>query len=182
MNKQAYWFGALICACMVICGIILAAIRHELIIVRTSIEKISDEVRHVQAERKKITCFFIKGDAIKTEPVDIVYMADWIKTTQHICNAWLQVVYEEQIVSKPVTITHVATGDTHEVYLSFDRNPFEKNAPVINKIHFMRSLLYTLAQANVPFTRVFGMVNGNLLQDPHLDFSHGWPLCMPLVV
>lgn len=176
MNRRYYWLIAGVSTTLFCVGLIVAAFRYELLICTASIEKISEEVRQVQAERKKIDCVYISHGAIKHEQVDVLYVPVMSKTVAHICNAWLQVVYDEQLLTMPVSVQHVAasSGQTTDYYVSFDRYPFEKSVAIQAKIELIAGLLATLTNAGIAYKRIFFMVNGQTLEDDHLDFSHGW--------
>lgn len=176
MRKQLL-YGMGICVSLFVCGLIVAAIGHEYIIIRTSSKSLVHSAAVFQGERTSITCYFVQSGSLKSEKIELLLMPDWLINTQRICNAWLHVLHDEAVLNDPVAVTHVAAGESIDcAYISFDRPPFDKQGPVITRIHILKSLLKTLHDAGVPYKRVYFHVNMQVMHDAHLDFSHSWPI------
>jgi hypothetical protein len=64
----------------------------------------------------------------------------------------------------------------HELYISFTRNPLEKEKSIQEKWLFIEGLLKTIRENGLMLQAIHFLVQHQPLNDPHLDFSKPWPL------
>ena len=83
---------------------------------------------------------------------------------------------EERILEKRVYVDSVALSKDNQIFFSFDCNPLEKEWSIFKKWNFIESILKTISYADLKFRGVNFLVNHQILEDDHLDFSVEWPL------
>ena len=63
-----------------------------------------------------------------------------------------------------------------DVFLSFDQIPFLRDWSIFNKLSFVESLLKTIYKANLGIQKITFLVDHQVMEDDHLDFSKSWPV------
>lgn len=125
----------------------------------------------------KITLAYWTSAEWKTEQTHILRSSEIEETIEHIVNALLCTLYESHLLKKPVKINTVmiSTGQ-NELFISFDRNPFLKEASIFAKWMLIESILKTLKANDIKIPLVRFLVNQEPLEDQHLDMASSWPI------
>jgi hypothetical protein len=125
--------------------------------------------------KKKAVLFFWHNDMWNKEEVDLIWSTDMTKNIHYLINSWLNLLEEEDINEKRISVESVAIHD-HKAYISFDRNPFDKNKATFDKWLWIEGLLKTIRENNVPLQEVQFLAHHKIVNDYHLDFSNSWPI------
>lgn len=175
MTTKNYYIAAGI-SCLLV-GMIAAALYRGILVVRkpfSSSHFIQDESPIV---KKKVMLSFWRREAWASESIELVVHQDQGDMIARIANAWLNLLDEEGILKKRVTIETVLMMPQGQVaFISFDRNPFDKKASTAQKWMFIEGLLKTLRENGIMVQGIFFQAHHQPLQDYHLDFASMWPL------
>lgn len=130
--------------------------------------------------KKKVFIHFYKNDSLEKEEIDILWSHDYNEEEQNIkklVQSWLIILDEEEIVEKKATLQTVAISDaTNEIFLSFDRPPFNSMESTHKKLLIIEGLLKTLRENIDNKRKVRFLVHHTQMIDYHLDFSKAWPI------
>jgi hypothetical protein len=172
MNNKYYIPLSLSCA---ILGMLFFALYQEIIIIRYPSDKpYSSNTVVVKKEAKLI---FWHNEKWHTETQDMIWHTNTGKNIHYLINSWLTLLDAENIIDKKIAVQPVLlTVAQHEAYISFDRNPFAKEANTFEKWMFIEGILRTLKENGIPIQQVQFLVHHAPLNDPHLDFSKAWPI------
>lgn len=114
---------------------------------------------------------------IKEELELVVSSNSLSETIKNILASWILLAAENYKFNKPVNIQNVSLDiDKQLAYISFDKNLFNKNSSIFNKLILIESLLKTLRENSINIKGIYFLVNHKTLQDMHLDFAQSWPL------
>jgi len=130
----------------------------------------------LRAQKKSVTLFFWHNKRWNKEAVEILHTHDAAQTAQHLLNSWLTLLDEEQVMVKKVMLQSALLSDNKQLYLSFDRNPFNEHDATYDKLLWVEGLLRTIRENDIPVQAVRFLVHHQPMQDYHLDFSNSWPL------
>ena len=158
-------------------GMIFYGLYNDLIIIHLPIKKGAVAINLGSAKSKTIKLAYPQGDELLIEEKEIVITNNLQRTLNDVIHSWLSLLEEEQLLQKKATIQSILldTSGT-EAFISFDRNILEKNQSAYHKLLLVESLLKTLRENDILLKTVRLLVNSKPLNDPHLDFSHSWPI------
>src|SRR5690606_23993747 len=89
----------------------------------------------------------------------------------------LTLLEEEQVLEKKASLQSVTQSiSSNDVYISFDRTPFNEDAPTFDKLMIIESILKTLRENGITIPNIYFLVHHQIMKDLHLDFSHAWPI------
>lgn len=126
--------------------------------------------------KKKVLVYFYKHKHMRHEEKELLWPSDMQKAVTYLIASWLNVLFEEELVKKRVTLQSVIlTSAGTQVYISFDRSPLLKESSVYTKLMVIQSLLKTLHDNGIVVQKVQFLVHHQPLHDTHLDFSRPWP-------
>ena len=115
--------------------------------------------------------------AWQTEHQELIWGSNTEKNCLYLINTWLTLLDEEGIMEKRVTLqTALLSPSGQEIYLSFDRSPFQPEDSTFAKWMWIEGLLKTLRENEVKLTNVQILVHHQPINDQHLDFTNPWPL------
>jgi len=132
--------------------------------------------RSLRAGKRNVTLFFWHNNKWNKERVDVLETNDAADTVAHVVNSWLTLLEDDQVMSKKVSVQSAMLSPNKQLYLSFDRNPFNKQNATYKKWMWIEGLLKTIRENKLPVQSVRLLVHHQPLQDYHLDFSQSWPL------
>lgn len=172
MKSLTYFLFFLFC---IFAGILFFAIQNELIIFNLStVQKIN---QRKPANKKQVNLIFWQNNQWKTETHDLLWTNNKQQDLRCLINAWLTLLHEENIMEKKVTLHTVLLAASDQVaYFSFDSAPLPKESATIVKLLFIEGLLKTIRENNITLQEIQFLVQHELLEDPHLDFSKSWPI------
>ena len=132
-------------------------------------------ISHIK--RTPITFHFYKDDTWHTESNELLWSQDVAHNIRYLINSWLSFLDEEHVMRKKVLVTHVLiSSNGSDAYLSFDRNPLNKEASTYAKWMWIEGLLKTLRAQHITIPNIYFLVHHQPLQDAHLDFDNPWPI------
>jgi hypothetical protein len=126
--------------------------------------------------KKNVMLSYWHNDKWQRENVELIWTTDTAKTIEYLLNNWLSLLDEEQVIDKKITIQSVALTQSNYAYISFDRNPFNKEQTTFEKLQWIEGLLKTIRDNGIKLQGIYFLVQHQPLIDPHLDFSNSWPL------
>ncbi len=163
-------------SCIGFCvGLLFLALQNNLIIVRSPFQKETTwDLSGV--EKKKIKLFYWHHDKWNHESKEIIWSPNKTLTIKYLIDSWLTLMDEEKLMEKKTSLQSAIIGSNeHDVYLSFDRNPFSKEVPVFEKWMWIEGLLKTLRDNDLKIQNIRFLVHHHDMHDSHLDFSNPWP-------
>lgn len=162
-----------------IVGAFFIAVHNDWIILRFPHKSLSNEHGapcKKNISRQHITLYFFHHDQWHTEKIQLLISDDIAQNMHYITQAWLNLLNEENLMEKKVTVQDVLIAQTQCAYISFDRNPMSRDESTYEKYMRVEGLLETFRENGIKIQNVQLMVHHKPLQDYHLDFSHPWPL------
>jgi hypothetical protein len=127
-------------------------------------------------QKKQVMLHYFHGDKWKMEKQEMLWQHNSEKNIFHLVNTWLALLDEEHITTKKTTLQSALVTPSGTIYLSFDRNVFNKEEMIFKKWMLVEGLLKTIALHNNGITHVQFLVQHQQLVDAHLDFSIPWPV------
>lgn len=173
MNIKQY---ALISSLTALVGILLFAYQKEIIILNIN-SPLSTHDLAKTSRKKNVSFFYWLNDEWHTEQIQLIF-SDTIPTNmQQLVQRWLQLIHEEKIVRKKVQLqTATLNFDQHELLLSFDRFPWNKEHSTYEKWMVIETVLKTIKLAEPSIKRVRFLIDQQPPLDTHLDFTNPWPI------
>ncbi|MFI5333117.1 MAG: hypothetical protein ACHQVS_03375 [Candidatus Babeliales bacterium] len=169
--------NTLIILCFII-GIVLYAYHHALFIIRWPWHHAPQNIARHHATKKSISLHYWHHRSWHTEKTTLIMSDDPAQALAYLVNTWLTLLDEEQhITAKKVELqTALLSPNGHELFLSFDRVPFNSQQSTYESWMWVEGLLKTIKTYNSSIDRVHLLVRHKPLQDRHLDFLNAWPI------
>lgn len=161
-----------------IVGLLFFAVNQEWIVIRsfTRSSQVENTLNKLRSTKKQMTVSFWHQGKWNTEALEIITTADPAQTAQALVTAWLSLLDEEKITTNKISLQSALMSTHGQLYLSFDRSPFEDSSSTYDKWMWTESLLRTLRENCSEIRSVYLMVHHRPLEDDHLDFSNPWPV------
>lgn len=168
---------SIICFCTLIIGFILFAIQKEYIIFNFGPKIIPYTITHT-SQKKSIPLVYWHNNEWRTEQVPLLISQESpCHTLQQIVSQWLQLMHEEQIISTKTTLQSALLNyDQQELFISFDRIPWNKESSTYEKWMFLEGLLKTIKINNAAIKKIRFLLDHAPLDDTYLDFTNSWPI------
>ena len=167
---------ALISGATFLCGLILCAMHYEWIVFCNPLQTTHQNALG-NTIKKEVHLFFWLHNKWQKENHTILWANETAQNITLLLTALLNVLDDEQLLHKKIRIESVALSPSgHQAYISFDRNPINKNAAIYDKWHLIESILKTMRENKIEIQDVHFLVYHEPLNDPHLDFNQPWPL------
>ena len=177
MNAKKLLKLSLLCA---IGGILFYALNRGWIIINspfTTTNSQTQPVRMPEAPQKKVTLFFWHHNAWHQETTQLVWGEYSGQNIAYLINSWLSLLDDEKITSKKVSLqTAMLNAAGTQLYISFDRSLFSKEAPTHEKWMIIEGLLKTLRHNGIAPQSVRFLIHHQPFIDSHLDFNSPWPI------
>ncbi|MCK5632771.1 hypothetical protein KAH94_03415 [bacterium] len=159
-------------------GFLYFASNHGWLIMRFPSYKseIQQTQKNLRAHKKKVKLIFWHNKKWNHETVEILATNDDAQTTAHLINNWLTLLDEENIMTKKVTLQSALISQNRQLYLSFDRNPFDEQSSTYKKTKWTQGLLKTVLQSAISVQSIQFLVHHQTMNDYHLDFTNPWPI------
>lgn len=158
-------------------GIFYYLLHQHIIVIAFSSPSYTQTQASIQASKKRSPLFFYKNDSWCQEATDLVWPHDPHEALSYLCNRWLAVAAEEELLHKKVTVTHAFISPDKKGYISFDQSPFEPYEQSIHqKIVVIEGLTRSVQASGLEIDGLYYMVNDKPLSDYHLDFALAWPI------
>ena len=172
-NKQYLKLSAL----SLIAGCLFFALYNNWIIIHIPWKQYSNPTSQQVAYKKNSTLWYWFNNIWHQETKELVWSEQITDNLTNLVTSWLTLLNEESITDKKVSLQSVAlsASDT-EAYISFDRNPLDKQWNTATKLMVIEALLKTIRDAGIKIQTIRLLVHHQPLHDHHLDFSHSWPI------
>ncbi len=160
---------------MLLIGILLFAIQQQYIIFNFRSPILPQEIPNV-AYKKNVSLWYWHHDAWHHEQMPFLF-SETLPTLQPIISQWLDMLFNEKIVRKKIKLEEASlSSDHHELFVSFDRTPWNKENSLFEKWMIIEGLLKTIKNADSTIQKVRFLVNHQPLLDFHLDCTNAWPI------
>lgn len=158
-------------------GILIYAIYNDIIIIKWPSKNTQNITQNINSQKKIFKLSYWKNNRWNTEEKELLSSQNKITTLTYLITSWLNLLDEEQLMIKKVSLqTVLLDASGSEAYISFDRNPFDKESSTFQKLIMIEGLLKTLRENNLNLNSVYFLVHNRPINDPHLDFSQSWPI------
>lgn len=173
MQNLKYYIISLL---MFIFGLLFYCLYNDLIIIKFYKQK-QNTSNQLTAQKKIYKLIFWNNNRWQIDQKEIIDTDNKIKNLNHLVTSWLNWLEEEQIMHKKISVQSIMLNNAStEAYISFDRNPLNKEQSTFTKLMWLESLLKTLRENNTNLQAIYLLVHYKPLIDSHLDFSHPWPI------
>ncbi len=173
MAIKNYLYLCLICG---ILGILLFAFHKNIIIINNGQQIAVDQITKVTT-KQKITFFYWNGHECVPETLILIMNSSPLENIEQIISHWAQLLLDEKIIKKKVSLQSVLmNGKQTELFVNFDRSPWNKESSTFEKWMIIESLLKTIKMNNATIKKVQFLVQHSPLADIHLDFNKPWPI------
>ncbi len=127
-------------------------------------------------KKKKMKLIFWCDDNWVTEEAELIWQDQINEVVYYLINNLLTLMYEEDALSKKVSVESVMISDDREAFISFNRNLFRKESSIFEKWTIVESILKTIHENEIAVRAIRFLVHHKPLEDYHLDFSRGWSI------
>lgn len=139
--------------------------------------QISKDERAQQATKKKISLQFWDGKAMQQEELDIMWSSLTAKNIQHIVQQLFGILADEGVITDKTSLQSVIISPSgQDIYLSFNQSFFKPEQSIRSKHLILECLKSSIAHNIDSQGTIHFLINHKSLQDPHIDFSEGWPI------
>ncbi len=174
-KKKFIFYGSLLTASIIAGGLFFCIYNEWLLIswnrpTRTALFASSHSTKNIHLSMWKNNGWY-------QEQVSTLWSENLTQATQTLVTHWLALLKEEGMIDKSIALESVlASPSGQEVYISLNRNLFDKQWSAHQKHHCIEGLLKTMRDNNLTCSGVYFLVHHQPLVDYHLDFSIAWPL------
>jgi hypothetical protein len=154
-------------------GIVFFCLWNEYIVILPSAKK---EEKIAITEKRKVMLSFYAHDKWNHEEQEILWTGALSKNIEYVINAWLQLLYDEKITKKKISVESILISSAQTAYISTDHLIFSKEDAIFNKWMIIESLLKTMKENNFSVNSVQLLVNHTYCTDHHLDLNRPWPI------
>lgn len=156
-------------------ALLLFAYQKEYIIFNFS--KLPQTTIKTTTQKKNVSFTFWHQNQWHTEIIPILYSDCLTSTMQQLINRWLQLVEEEKVLKKAVILQAVLVSfDKQVLFISLNRFPWNKESTTFDKWMIIEGLLKTIQNSSSSIKKVHFLIDHQLMQDNHLDFTNPWPV------
>lgn len=128
-------------------------------------------------QKRKVKLYYWHNNNWHTENSELLWSNNKVECITYLIRAWLTLLEEEMVTHRSVALqTAILTASQQELFLSFDRKPFDQDSNTYIKWMWVEGLLKTVRLNNLDIQRVTFLEHHQPLQDDHLDFSNPWPI------
>ena len=127
--------------------------------------------------KKPYTLYFWKHKKWHSEQITILVYHTINKQLTTLVNKWLILLDEECLIPTKASVQSILlTPSCKTAYISFDHTLFSTESSTYEKYMIIEGLLKTIRKNNIELQDIFLLVHHQILNDPHLDLSHAWPI------
>lgn len=156
-------------------GILFLAYELEWIIIRSPLASPYSHNSAHGASKQKITLWYWHQQSWKQEVKELLIADDPEKKATTILANWLTLMHEEKVLPHKVGLQAALLSPTKtHLYISCDQNPFSQSQSTHDKLMLIEGLMKSLGANGIKVQGVYFLVNHEVLQDEHLDFSNPW--------
>lgn len=176
MNVHTKWLFLVLCSLI---GAFFCAYQNGWLIICLPLAQQQQRTIHIAAtiSRKKVVATWWHENSWQTESIELVWSTDKNAALEALVRAWVALIDEENNEIKPCVVQTAMFGVREKIaYISCDRNPFDKQSAMYNKLRWFDGLAKTLLASGLTCSHIQLLVNHKPLLDAHLDFSKPWPV------
>ena len=156
-------------------SLIIFALHKEIIIINRA-QTISTTNAQGSSQKKQVV-FFYWNNAWHTDNLLMVIPEQKDDAFYLIINRWLQLVSDEKILKKKTALqSALISCNKQELFLSFDRAPWNKNSSIYEKWMIIEGILKTVKNSDSHIKKIYFLCDHAPMQDTHLDFTNAWPI------
>ena len=127
--------------------------------------------------KKRCLLYYWHDNRWKTEPLDLMWTEPMMSNCMYLLNSWFNFLDEERIMDRKVLVqTAIVAAQGKELYVSFDRSPFNPQSTLFEKWMLIEGLLKTMRENNIVIAGVWFLEHHQTLHDNHVDFTNAWPI------
>lgn len=165
----------LICFISTFFGILLFAFQQEWIVVR--MPQFGNTSAGIIKHKKAVTLHFWHENRWHTENQELLWSNNTADNIFYLVTNWLNTLDAEEVTQKKVVLQAATLSPSGtDAYLSFDRNPLQKEWSTYQKWMWIEGLLKTIRERQLPVQNIYLLVHHQPLIDRHIDGTHAWPL------
>lgn len=177
MNKKFY---ILLSILTFLLGMFFFSLKKEWIIFRfpfTNIDSILDQEIKFKNTKKNIKLSYWQNNKWNVETSQLIWSDQESVNVHSIISQLLNLLNEEKVIDKKINLQNAfISSNGQNLYLSFDGNILPTNRSTYDKLMIIESILKTIAQNNIKISKVHFLINNQIMNDEHLDFSNAWPI------
>jgi len=126
--------------------------------------------------KKECLLWYWQHEQWHHENQSIVWTEDTAANLHYLINNWLTFLFEEGITNKKVYAqSAMLNQNKQQLFVSFDRQLFDKQQGTHAKYMIIQGLIKTLAHATT-CTQVYILLQHTSMPDTDLDFACAWPI------
>jgi hypothetical protein len=153
---------------------LLYAVHQEWIIIHLPHNK-NTRVTQKKPSNQTIILWWWHAGHWKHEKTQIIGTTSTQDLVYQVLQSWLALMKEEKKINAITTLQSVAITSTDHAYISFDHNPLPQETSLYEKWMIVEGMLKTMRENKLSVRAIILLVNHQILQDRHLDFSCPWP-------
>lgn len=134
-------------------------------------ESIDQDVQH-----HKVALYFFKHKQWQKEEINCIWSSDIAQNVKTVTNNWLTLLEDEKIIDKDIQVVSAVISSNKELFLSFNKDPFNKQDATYTKLMIIQGLLKTIHENKIAVQSVRFLIHHQTLIDDHLNFSISWPI------
>ena len=134
------------------------------------------EVIDHDAQHRNVEIFFFKHVQWHKEMVNIIWSSDTAQNVKTVTNNWLTLLEDEKIIEKDIQVVSAVITSSKELFLSFNKDPFNKQDATYTKLMIVQGLFKTIHENKIPVQSVRFLIHHQTLIDDHLNFAISWPI------
>ncbi|KKR96761.1 MAG: hypothetical protein UU47_C0008G0019 [candidate division TM6 bacterium GW2011_GWE2_41_16] len=171
--KKEYIIG-LICGACFCAGLLWYAWHHDIVLIMPRKTSVFEVAQSEQSSKQSVRVYHWQEKAMAQETINCIWPHDFDGQVSYLTQAWLDVAQGD--TKKPVTVERAVSAQAHnELFISFDRVPWDKDWSVERKIQIIESYLRILRENVSNTMTVRFLVHNEPMQDAHIDLSRGLP-------
>ena len=162
-------------------GVIFFLIHRKVLVIQLNVSS-SDALAYASsfdnAAHKPARLYYKKNNAWAYEAITLVWhQNNDTHNLKQLINQWLMTLVDEHQIPSNITLESIALATPgSDLYLSFDRTFFDKDASIMNKWHVIESLLKTIRFANNSIQTITLQVHHHPMPDDHLELTQAIPV------
>ncbi len=158
----------------ILCAVTFFAMQQDLLIWRGPLD--ISAYHKTEHTCKEIKLHYWQHDQSKHEAIQQIWVEDEQQNLHYLINRWLTFLYDEECITHKIHAESTMLNPSHtELFISFDRKPFTKEQPIVQKIQFVKALFATIAPVS-SIKQMRFLVRHQPVMDPHLDFEVSWSI------
>ena len=138
------------------------------------------QVQTKEHEKKRTVNIYYPGEdqAFEYDSFDFVETKDALSLSiKTVLARWFSVLAQEGVIDVSCMVDEILMNEAKtELYISCNKSFLNKSWSIHKKLMLCESLLKTVREAFSRINMVWFLVQNTMLEDPHLDFSQGWPI------